>query len=40
MEIPSGFLIDPRNPKKYNIIFNDSKTVQDISAQYNQYLKE
>lgn len=40
MEIPSGFLVSPESPHRYNIVFNDEKLFEEIRPQFNLYIAE
>jgi hypothetical protein len=40
MEIPSGFLISPNSPHRFNIVFNDNDLFQDIGSLLNEYISE
>lgn len=40
MEIPSGFLISPNSPHRFNIVFNDNDLFQDIGHLLNEYISE
>lgn len=40
MELPSGFLISPNSPHRFNIVFNDNDLFRDISPLLNSYLSE
>ena len=40
MEIPSGFLVSPDLPYRFNIFFNDNKLFKDIRSIYNKYSSE
>lgn len=40
MEIPSGFLISPNSPHRFNITFNDNDLFKDIRPLLNEYSSE
>lgn len=40
MEIPSGFLISPDSPHRFNIIFNDNDHFKEILPIFNEYIAE
>lgn len=40
MEIPSGFLISPNSPHRYNIVFNDNDLFQDFRPIFSDYITE
>jgi len=40
MEIPSGFLISPNSPHRFNIVFNDNDLFEDIRHIFNNYITE
>ncbi len=40
MEIPSGFLISPNSPHRFNIVFNDNELFDDIRSIFNEYISE
>jgi len=40
MEIPSGFLVSPNSPHRFNIIFNDNDLFKDIGPLLNSYISE
>ena len=37
MEIPSGFLVSPDLPHRFNIVFNDNELFENIRSLYNKY---
>lgn len=40
MEIPSGFLISPNSPHRFNINFNDNDLLKEMTPLLNQYYSE
>lgn len=40
LEIPSGFLVAPNSPHRFNIVFNDNDLFDDIRSLFNDYLSE
>jgi len=40
MELPSGFLISPHSPHRFNIVFNDNDLFKDIRSLLNVYYSE
>jgi hypothetical protein len=40
MEIPSGFMVSPNSPHRFNIVFNDNDLFKDIRPLLNAYYSE
>lgn len=40
MEIPSGFLVSPNSPHRFNIVFNDNDLFEDIRPLWSAYYSE
>ncbi|MCL4536718.1 MAG: hypothetical protein M1610_03875 [Nitrospirae bacterium] len=40
MEIPSGFLVSPDSPHRFNVVFNDNDLFEDIRPLFNEYVSE
>ena len=40
MEIPSGFLVSPDSPHRFNIVFNDNDLFEEIRPLFNTYITE
>lgn len=40
MEIPSGFLVSPDSPHRFNIVFNDNSLFEEIRPLFNEYISE